>query len=207
MGGNDKALDEQAYCIRGLEPFQSVDVHEEFHSKRHFHQSTVLVESVRQNLLGIHDPDRFRILVATQSELSLRRAQQIAALDEHEVYNRVTCRRGSLLNTVPMSMPLTKTLVDGGGMGQQQGFSLSMSDRIRRLQEYNARRLTQIYSQPHKANGLFRFHIRRDSLFGGSTGGGLMRGSGGSDLTSPPGTRFQIRRDSLTPMSTTALRT
>ena len=53
VGGNDKALDSNLYCIRGLEPFHSTEIHEEFHSKRHFHQSTIIVEQVRQSMLDI----------------------------------------------------------------------------------------------------------------------------------------------------------
>eukprot|EP00339_Tiarina_fusa_P006223 CAMPEP_0117024580 /NCGR_PEP_ID=MMETSP0472-20121206/18236_1 /TAXON_ID=693140 ORGANISM="Tiarina fusus, Strain LIS" /NCGR_SAMPLE_ID=MMETSP0472 /ASSEMBLY_ACC=CAM_ASM_000603 /LENGTH=270 /DNA_ID=CAMNT_0004731043 /DNA_START=170 /DNA_END=982 /DNA_ORIENTATION=+ len=180
-GGSDKALDAKFYCIRGLEPFQTADVHEEFNSKRHFHQSTIIIEQVRQSMMKIRDPERFRLLVAPQSEMALRRAQEIAALDEHEVYNRV-CRRGSLI------APMPKTL-----SSSSDGLTLSLSDRVRRLQEWNARRLAEIYSQP--GNGTFRFTVRRDSLAGVATTRGMGRMTGG--------TRFPIRRDSLTPMSAT----
>ena len=135
-------------------------------------------------MLGIRDTERFRVLVAPQSELALRRAQELAALDEHEVYKRV-CRRRSLIG--PASEPSSaKTL------GEPTA-SFSLSDRIRTLQEWNARRLMEIYSQPN--NPLFRFNIRRDSLVGSSTPG---------MQNIAMGTRFPIRRDSLTPLNTTA---
>jgi hypothetical protein len=175
-GGNEKALDPEFYCIRGLEPFQTPDVHRELHSKRHFHQSTIMIEQVRQSMLGIRDPERFRFMVEPQSEMSLRRAQELAALDEHEVYNRV-CRRRSLMAPQPKSL-------------SSDPMALSLSDRVRRLQEWNARRLMEIYSQP--GNGPFRFNIRRDSLVGSSSGG---------MESIAMGTRFPIRRDSLTPLS------
>lgn len=178
-GGDEKVLDPQFYCVRGLEPFQTEDVHEELHSNRRFHHSTILVEQVRQSLLGLRDPDRFRFLVAPHSEMALRRAQQLAALDEHEVYGKV-CRRQSLMASSP---PTAKTSSTDDPM------SLSLNLRIRRLQEWNARRLMEIYSQPGKSP--FRFNIRRDSLVGSHAGRLTAR-----DINN----RFPIRRDSLTPM-------
>jgi hypothetical protein len=186
-GGNESALDPEIYCVRGLEPFQTADVHQELHSKRQFHQSSILIEQVRQSLLGIRDLERFRILVSTQSEMALRRAQELAALDEHDVYKRV-CRRNSLL-AAPSSFQKSTC-----SSSSDSPLSLSLSQRIRRLQEWNARRLMEIYSQPASGNnGPFRFNIRRDSLVGSNA-----RGMGGITM----GTRFPIRRDSLTPLST-----
>jgi len=176
-GGDDSALNEEFYCLRGLEPFKTSSHHEEMHSKRRFHQSTVILEQVRQSMLGIRDPERFRLLVAPQSEMALRRAQELAALDEHEVYNKV-CRRNSLMTTmVPMYMKSSS--VDDTP-------TLSIQERIKRLQEWNARRLMEIYQQP--GNGLFRFQTRRDSLVGSNAAvmGNLLSTS-----------RFPIRRDSL----------
>ena len=170
-GGDDSVLDPKRDCVRGLEPFQTAFMHQEMQSKREFHQVTIILEQVRQSRLGIRDPERFRLLVAPQSEFALRRAQELAALDEHEVYGRV-CRRPSLM------MPLKTTTTNVNA-------SFSLSDRILQLQQWNARRLMEIYQC---GNGISRFPIRRDSLFGNM-------GRSPSEVTVP--SRFPIRRDSL----------
>lgn len=199
-GGNEGDLDTEHYCIRGLEPFQTQDVQQEMHSKRRFHRSTILIEQVRQSMLGIHDPERFLVMVGPQSDISSRRAQELAALDEHEVYGRV-CRRGSLLgNKVPsptLTSKPTTSVIPHGKMNSSTENDLTLSQRIQRLQEWNARRLMEIYSQP--GNNPFRFPLRRDSLLGSSP----LHTMANSRIIS---NRFPIRRDSLTPMGTTGPR-
>jgi hypothetical protein len=183
-GGDDKALDPEKVCLRGLEPFQNAEKHQEMHDKRQFHSTTILIEQVRQSRLGTQDQERFRSLVAPQSEWALRRAQKLAALDEHEVYRKV-CRRRSLLS-VPKKSTDTDTDKSTEAMNDEV---LSLSNRIKRLQEWNARRLMEIYQQ--SGSGDSRFQIRRDSLFGGS-------GTGSMGAVFAP-SRFPIRRDSLGP--------
>jgi hypothetical protein len=80
------SADRSSLCMRGLEPFQNRTTHEDMHSKRKIHKSTIIIEQVRQAMLGIKDPERFRFLVAPQSDLASRRAQELAAMDELEVY-------------------------------------------------------------------------------------------------------------------------
>jgi hypothetical protein len=186
-GGDEGALDANSDSLRGLEPFQTALEHQAMNSKQRFHQTTIILEQMRQSRLGIRDPGRYLMLVAPQSEFALRRAQELAALDEHEVYRKV-CRRTSLLTT-------------GSNLTSSNGaaLSLSLSDRIRRLQEWNARRLYEIYqvssddtsSTSGEANQMSRFRIRRDSLFGSSLAGT------GSRLADLAPSRFNIRRDSL----------
>jgi hypothetical protein len=72
--------------MRGLEPFQDDVSHGSFFSKRDLHKSTVIVEQCRQAMLGLKDPERFRLLVQSQSSLAQFRAIQLAAIDQHEVY-------------------------------------------------------------------------------------------------------------------------
>jgi hypothetical protein len=74
------------HCMRGLEPFRNSIAHQDMHSKRKLHKSTIIVEQCRQAMLGINDPDRFRFLVAPQSNLALHRAQHQAAMDEEDAY-------------------------------------------------------------------------------------------------------------------------
>ena len=78
--------DSDSHCIRGLEPFQDDYTNEHFQSKKKLHHSTIKIEQTRQALLGIKDPERFRELVAPQSEIALRRAQELAAQDQKEIY-------------------------------------------------------------------------------------------------------------------------
>lgn len=191
-GGNDKALDQDNFCVRGLEPFQSPGEHEELFSKRRCHQSTILIEQVRQSMYGMRNPERFRLMVETQSAISERRARELAAVDEHAVHGSVS-RRGSLLST----NNFIGASKDAGSIqsGLDSGDSMSLTQRIRELQESNARRLIEIYSQP--GYNPFRFPIRRDSLLAG----------GSSDMrnVSLMNNRFPIRRDSLTPIGATGL--
>jgi hypothetical protein len=163
--GDDRALDPKQDSLRGLEPFQTAIKHKELHNKRQFHQTTIILEQTRQSRLSICDPERFRLLVAPRSELALRRAQELAALDEHEVYRRV-CRRSSLLMSRPSILPKTCA-------SATHAVELSLGDRIRTLQEWHEKRLAEIYQNSNNAGGFSsRFAIRRDSLFGTVTPGG-----------------------------------
>ncbi len=185
-GGDERSWNTNAYCVRGLEPFQSPDVHEELNSNRRFHQSTILIEQVRQSMYGLRNPERFRVMVGPQSEIAARRARELAAVDEHDVYGSV-CRRGSLLTT--------SHAIKGDGYSTLPTFdstdseSISLAERIRQLQESNARRLIEMYSLP--GYNPFRFPIRRDSLVGGDSM---------PQKTGVLSNRFRIRRDSLTPI-------
>jgi len=78
--------DSSGHCIRGLEIFQDETTIEHFQSKRKLYYSTIKMEQIRQALLGIKDPERFRVLVEPQSDLNLHWAQELAAQDEQEVY-------------------------------------------------------------------------------------------------------------------------
>jgi len=83
---NSKSMDsllDDCYCIRGLEPY--ADTNKKYHSKKLYH-STVIIEQIRQGMLGIKEPERFRFSVKTQSDLAIHRAQKRAAKDEKDVY-------------------------------------------------------------------------------------------------------------------------
>mmetsp|Transcript_55628 Transcript_55628/g.60241 ORF Transcript_55628/g.60241 Transcript_55628/m.60241 type:complete len:476 (+) Transcript_55628:153-1580(+) len=83
---NSKSMDsllDDCYCIRGLEPYE--DTKKKYHSKKLYH-STVIIEQLRQGIRGIKEPERFRFLVAPQSDLAIHRAQNRAAKDEKDVY-------------------------------------------------------------------------------------------------------------------------
>ena len=179
-GGDVGVLDPKTDCLRGLEPFQTAYTNQDMHSKRQFHQNTIILEQMRQTRLGIRDPDRFRMLVSARSELALMKAQEQAAIDQHEIHNTVG-RRGSLIT----NMMVRNNLKTVGSNNQ----SLTLSESIRALQEQNARKLMQIYQ--NSWNGQSRFPIRRDSLFGSNMGNEV----GGPLIT--PTMRFPIRRDSL----------
>ncbi|MGK3757964.1 MAG: hypothetical protein ACI8RD_010278 [Bacillariaceae sp.] len=79
-------MDNCYYCIRGLEPFHDTNTSKQFHSKKKLYNSTVIIEQVRQGMLGIKEPERFRFLVSPQSDLAILRAQELASQDEKEVY-------------------------------------------------------------------------------------------------------------------------
>jgi len=193
-GGDESAFNKNKFCVRGLEPFQSPDIHEELNSNRKFHQSTILIEQVRQSIYGLRNPERFRVMVGPQSEVAARRARELAAVDEHDVYGSV-CRRGSLL--VTMNVVKGTANASFPNFDSRESESMSLAERIRELQESNARRLIEIYAQP--GYNPFRFPIRRDSLIGG--GNSTVRTN--VSLTN----RFPIRRDSLTSIGdTTGLR-
>jgi hypothetical protein len=94
------------HCVRGLEPFQNRSTHQDMHSKRRLHKSTIITEQVRQAMLGIKDPERFRFLVAPQSNMALHRAQELAAMDEEEVYpRRVQRKRNSRRSSMSAAVP------------------------------------------------------------------------------------------------------
>lgn len=78
--------DSSGHCIRGLELFQDETTYEHFQSKIKLYNSTIKMEQIRQSMLRIKDPERFRVLVEPQSNLALHRAQELAAQDERDVY-------------------------------------------------------------------------------------------------------------------------
>lgn len=75
-----------SHCIRGLELFEDDSTNEHFKSKKKLYYSTIKMEQMRQGMLGIKDPQRFRDLVAAQSDLDLHRARELATQDEREIY-------------------------------------------------------------------------------------------------------------------------
>lgn len=195
-------MDKAKYCLRGLEIFQSTELQEAYTSKRRVHQSAILIEQVRQSMYGMKNPERFRLMVGPQSDLAARRARDLASIDEHDVHGRV-CRRASLLATYNANLGATSNVgsLDRGnaeGMLMNQP-PISLDERIRQLQQANARRLMKIYSQP--GYNPFRFPLRRLSLpgYNGSSSGDI----GVGRETSSSYNRFQIRRDSLTHLSGT----
>jgi hypothetical protein len=84
VGSDDSELDPEKYCERGLESYQSKEKKHEIEMKRKVHQFLVIQEQARQASLGTKDPERLRLMAASQSEGSLRKAQLRAALDQHE---------------------------------------------------------------------------------------------------------------------------
>lgn len=207
-GGKIDALDEDTFCARGLEPFQTPDVLEQFNSDRSFHRTTILIEQMRQSVYGMKFPERFRMMVGHQSEMAARRARELASMDEHAVYGRMR-RRGSFLSSFSTSRGyppsiLHKSSIDGeNSSSSDSSRSISLEDRIRELQESNARRLIEIYSQP--GYNPFRFPLRRDSLLGNNSNNSVNSMVAGT-LFNLSKNRFPIRRDSLTPVGSTGLR-
>ena len=89
-GGNASALDPNQFCFRGLEPFETENTREQASLRRQIYQAVVLREQIRQKVFGIKDPQRYHVLTTEQSETALKRAQEQAAMDEHEAYNQAT---------------------------------------------------------------------------------------------------------------------
>jgi hypothetical protein len=84
-GADDRELDPEKYCERGLESYQSKERRNEIDAKRKLHQWLVIREQARQAVLGTNDPERLRLMASSYSEGSLLKAQLRAALDQHEV--------------------------------------------------------------------------------------------------------------------------
>lgn len=163
-GGDGAQLNPDFYCCRGLEPFMTpLDV-SELNSSRRIHKSTIMLEQARQNLLKINDPERYRVMVAPQSEFALRRAQELASFDENEIYPPMEDHfpRSRMSEEQDRASPPTLPRTSFKDMP----LSLSNSPPVRTMQEYNARRLMEIYSDGGKGKPSFRFPIRRDSLVG-----------------------------------------
>lgn len=177
-GGDITTLDQDSQCVRGLEPFWTPQGHRELQGSRKLHKSTVMLEQARQNLTRIKDPQRFRIMVAPQSDLAQKRAQELAVLDELEakkVYNPSMDQTTRIPRNHPAFLSMSCSLKEATeNLSLRSNFrrpslSLSESQQIRALQEHNARRLMQMYScNQNNSQVSFRFPIRRDSLVGGA---------------------------------------
>jgi hypothetical protein len=95
-------------------------------------------------MFGIRDLQRFRVLVADQSETALRQAQEQAAMDEHEVYNKAPGLKSSMVMPVleKMSWSLEGSLE-----------SLSLWQIMRDLQLLNTRRrLMEVFGHHPEMN-------------------------------------------------------
>jgi len=177
-----QSLDKEAHCCRGLEPFWTIHNHRELQSGRRIYKSTIMLEQARQNLTQVKDVERFRIMVLQQSELSQKRAHELAALDQlearqiHAIYappqllqvNRHAMQRKETDGMINVSPKSAMSFVPQSAAATLATLSLSGSQQIRALQEVNARRLMQMYSGNNGAAPAFRFPIRRDSLVGGA---------------------------------------
>eukprot|EP00526_Cylindrotheca_closterium_P014809 CAMPEP_0113650530 /NCGR_PEP_ID=MMETSP0017_2-20120614/26891_1 /TAXON_ID=2856 /ORGANISM="Cylindrotheca closterium" /LENGTH=284 /DNA_ID=CAMNT_0000563055 /DNA_START=88 /DNA_END=945 /DNA_ORIENTATION=+ /assembly_acc=CAM_ASM_000147 len=187
-GGDVALLDADSQSVRGLEPFWTPQGHRELQGCRKLHKSTVMLEQARQNLTNTKDAERFRIMVAAQSDLAQKRAQDLATLDEVEankVYNPAMPQNSSIPPNhpalSPLSLPETKDVenlsprstvafVPQATTAALPSLSLLGSQQIRALQEHNARRLMEMYAcnNGDTSQQAFRFPIRRDSLVGGA---------------------------------------
>ncbi len=110
------------HCIRGLELFHDEKSNEHFKSKKKLYHSTIQMEQMRQAMLGIKNPERFRELVASQSDLALHRAQELAAQDARDAYSS---------RQHPASNPLTA----GKPLKSLSSSSLSDMKRLNNLME------------------------------------------------------------------------
>ncbi len=182
------------HCIRGLEIFQEENSNEHFRSKKKLYHSTIHMEQMRQAMLGINDPERYRELVSSQSDLALHRAQELAAQDAREAY----FFNESSSSVYKPSKSVSTTLPDSTNNGAESGSASIVSDvsstgstessstsnntggqsvfadeTIRKLQERSMRRLMGIYQnhdgegaqESEETHGLFKF-ARKDSLVG-----------------------------------------
>jgi hypothetical protein len=130
--------------------FETPESHDEFYSDRTLHRTTILIEQVRQSMYGMRSPESFQMMVGPQSEIAARRARELAAMDEQAVYGRVR-RRGPLLSfptSTRTSIEHKDESADGKTGPSDDSSSITLAERIRQLQESNARRLMAIYSQP-----------------------------------------------------------
>jgi hypothetical protein len=127
-GGDLSVFDPDHISFRGLERFETEATQVELVSRRKCNQSVVLLEQIRQRLFGISDPKRFQVLLTEQSDDALRRAQDQAAVYQHEVYNEEFFRDF----TSPMSH--CKSLPLAGSN------TLSPSQLAKKLEERNTRR-------------------------------------------------------------------
>ena len=162
-GGDARALDSERCCVRGLENFQNPVLNDLINAKRKFHHSTILIEQIRQSMFGLYDPERFRLVVGAQSEFALRRAQQLAALDQKEVHGVVHKRMSSCLestcesSTTP-SLQSRKSILVFNAVPNSNPLPV-MSEQILSAQQLNARRLIEIYSRP--GHNPFRLSVGR----------------------------------------------
>ena len=145
--------------MRGLEPFQNRTTHEDMHSKRKIHKSTIIIEQVRQAMLGIKDPERFRFLVAPQSDLALRRAQELAAMDEFEVYPQRQMNKDRNIRRSTMSLLSSSSSSSSG-----DGPSLDIQQHHRRLISHDSINIFSTQRHNGTSAGLIRSVASTSSL-------------------------------------------
>lgn len=75
---------EPAYCVRGLEPYQSSQWNRQFHAQRVLHHRAVSFEQERQHTLGIRDPERMRQTVEPLSAWAVECALNLGLQDQAE---------------------------------------------------------------------------------------------------------------------------
>ena len=83
--GDDTPLDADLVCFRGFEAYRSRESLRRYQQGRLAHTACIIQEQGFQRILGLHDPDRLRLLATMKSQSYLQEAQTRAALDEFEV--------------------------------------------------------------------------------------------------------------------------
>ena len=160
------------YCIRGLEPFHDTNTSKQYHSKKKLYHSTVIIEQVRQGMLGITEPERFRLLVSPQSDLAILRAQELAVQDEKEVYPYRHSSSSSLFNNNYDNDDSSRTSTSTTGEDDNNGSSQHRHHRHHHQQQ-------QKQSRRSSMSALLALQRQRRSsiIMNSNTGGG---GGGGS---------------------------
>ena len=162
------------YCIRGLEPFHDTTTSKQYHSKKKLYHSTVIIEQVRQGMLGITEPERFRLLVSPQSDLAILRAQELASQDEKDVYPyRNSSSSSSLFNNNYDNDDSSRTSTSTTGDDDNNGSSQHHHHRHHHHQQQ------QKQSRRSSMSALLALQRQRRSsiIMNSNTGGG---GGGGS---------------------------
>ena len=198
------------YCIRGLEPFHDTNTSKQYHSKKKLYHSTVIIEQVRQGMLGIQEPERFRFLVSPQSDLAILRAQELASQDEKEVYPYRHSSSSSLFNNNYDNDDSSRTSTSTTGEDDNNGSSQHHHHRHHQQQQQKQSRRSSM-SALLALQRQRRSSIIMNSNTGGGGGGGSISNTyynnieNGSSFDSSTSSTTTVRRNSTTNVTTPAI--
>jgi hypothetical protein len=138
------AVNKQKYCLRGYEPYFSMEMNKAVKYARELLYSMVFSEQKRQKMLNIHEPETIRDCSVNASEWSRRNSLELGVLDSLEVF-ALTLN----LDALSLQEPMEQDNESGTGMFTGIILPESMSRQAKEHQKSQTSSLPGAYHVDH----------------------------------------------------------
>jgi hypothetical protein len=145
VGFDTNAVDKQKYCLRGYEPYFSIEVNKALKHSRAMLTSTVLSEQKRQKMLNIYELETIRDCSCNESARARHSSHELGVLDSLECF-ALTLN----LDALPLQAPIT-------GIIRAQSMSMSSQAKTQEKSqlENDVKLLGHSEHSTHSAPGAF----------------------------------------------------